>query len=400
MASICSIIPHYLLKTIIDKGEADDDIVAECRSTLDQVNQLQTARIEHSHQIALASQGLAQESAGVQGIIPPYIHQAILRGPAGEEEREASRRTLEHDTKFRTTRRSERHLSRTVYDAQHRWSFIRDKIFIPEGGPPVSEIDDPSNDGNECYNGFKKTYDFYLEHFNRDSLDNRGLPLEGFVHYGQNFGNAFWDGKKMVFGDGSRLFNGLTDELDVIGHELTHGVVQYTCNLKYELQSGALNESIADVFGIMVKQLVENPDKTAAEANWLIGEGIWRLGIKGKALRDMENPGTAFDDPRTGKDPQPAHWKDFVVMPNTDEGDCGGVHINSGIPNRAFVLASKKIGGLAWLGAGQIWYNAITSGELKREATFKEFADVTIKYSGEHAKDVQKAWEEVGYPFP
>lgn len=402
MASICSIIPDHLLKTIIERGNAPDEIVAECRSALDRVNQLRTARIEHSQQIALASQALGQESAGAQGIIPPYIHQAILRGPAGEEEREASRRALEQDAKFRAARRSESHLNRTVYDAQHEESFSRDKILIKEGGALISKIKDASMDANECYIGFEKTYDFYLKHFNRDSLDNRGLPLDGFVHYGQNFGNAFWDGWKITFGDGSRVFNGLTDELDVIGHELTHGVVQHTCNLIYELQSGALNESLADVFGIMVKQWGENPDnpQTAAEANWLIGEGIWRQGINGRALRDMKNPGTAFDDPMTGKDPQPAHWKEFVVLPNNEKGDMGGVHLNSGIPNRAFVLASTNIGGFAWEGAGQIWYKAMTSGELKRRATFKEFADVTINHAGEHGTDVKKAWEEVGYPFP
>ncbi|KFY10218.1 hypothetical protein V491_07761 [Pseudogymnoascus sp. VKM F-3775] len=402
MASICSIIPEHLLETIIERGNAPDDIVAECRSTLDRNNQLRAARIEDSQQIASASQGLTQEPAGAQGIVPPYIHQAILRGTAGEEEREESRRALEQDAKFRAARRSGRHLNRTVYDAQHRESFSRDKILIREGGPLVSKINDPSMDANECYIGFEKTYDFYLKYFNRDSLNNGGLPLDGFVHYGKNFGNAFWDGEKMVFGDGSKLFNGLTDELDVIGHELTHGVVNYTCNLEYWFQSGALNESLADVFGIMVKQWSENPDRpqTAAEANWLIGEGIWREGINGRALRDMKNPGTAFDDPMTGKDPQPAHWKDFAVLPGTKKGDWGGVHVNSGIPNRAFALAATKIGGFAWEGAGQIWYKAMSSVELKRTATFKEFADATINNAGEHAVDVKKAWEEVGYPFP
>jgi Zn-dependent metalloprotease len=293
-------------------------------------------------------------------------------------------------------------LDRTVYDAQHRKSLSRDKTFIKEGGPLISEIKDPSKDANECYVGFGKTYDFYLKYFNRNSLNNRGFPLDGFVHYGIDYENAFFDGQQMVFGDGSNLFNGFTDELDVIGHELTHGVVEYTCKLEYEFQSGALNESLADVFGIMIKQWGEDLDKpqTAAEANWLIGEGIWRQGINGRALRDMKNPGTAFDDPMIGKDPQPAHWKDFVVLPNTERGDFGGVHINSGIPNRAFVLASTKIGGFAWEGAGQIWYKAMTGGNLKIRATFKEFADATINNAGEHATDVKKAWEEVGYPFP
>lgn len=400
MASPCFIIPEYLLKTIIERGNAPNEVVNECRSSLDWNNQLRATRFDQGQRIASARHELAQEPAGAQGIIPPYIHQAILQRATEEEEREASRHALVQDAKFRAARGSERHVKRTVYDAQHRQSLSPDKILINEGGPLIDETADPSKDPNECYAGFGKTYDFYLKYFSRYSLDNSGLPLDGFVHYGKNYGNAFWDGQRMVFGCGSKVFNGLTDELDVIGHELTHGVVQNTCNLIYEFESGALNESLADVFGAMVKQWGENPDKpqTAAEANWLIGEGIWRQGINGRALRDMKNPGTAFDDPMVGKDKQVAHWKDFLVLSSDEDG--GGVHLNSGIPNRAFFLVSTKVGGYAWEGSGKIWYKAMTSGELKRRATFKEFADVTIDKAGEHSEKVKEAWEEVGYPFP
>ena len=298
-----------------------------------------------------------------------------------------------------------RKLKRVVYDAKHSSDSENlsrtAEILINEGGASISEEQDPSQDANECYIGFKKTYDFYFEFFKRNSVDGQGLELDGFVHFGEKYLNAFWDGEKMVFGDGDGVvFIGFTDEVDVMADELTDGVVQYTSELEYEFQSGALNESLADVFGIMVKQWGLDPGnpQEAAEANWLIGEGIWATGINGRALRDMENPGTAYDDEKVGKDEQPAHWKDFKILKRSQ--DNGGVHYNSGIPNRAFYLAATKIGGFSWEGAGPIWYNALASGKLPTRATFKEFADLTVANAGEHGDKVKEAWEEVGYPFP
>jgi Zn-dependent metalloprotease len=276
----------------------------------------------------------------------------------------------------------------------------RNKILIKEGGALIKREEDPSDDSNECYIGFKKTYDFYSKFFNRNSIDNRGLQLDGFVHFDHNYQNAFWYQNNMVFGDGDGvIFNGFTDELDVIGHELTHGVVEYSGTLDYSFQSGALNESIADVFGVMIKQWGENPGKpqTAAEANWLIGEGIWAKGINGRALRDMKAPGTAYSDSRVGSDPQPAHWKDFKKLSRSV--DSGGVHINSGIPNHAFYLAATIIGGYAWETAGPAWYKALTGGELKPNASFREFADLTILNAGDYEEEIRKAWVQVGYPF-
>jgi Zn-dependent metalloprotease len=226
------------------------------------------------------------------------------------------------------------------------------------------------------------------------------MKLDGFVHAGDLY-NAFWDGQEFVFGDGDGIiFNGFTDELDVIGHELSHGVVEYTSPLPYWFQSGALNESMADAFGIMVKQWGEGTPQTVDQANWLIGEGIWAAGVNGRALRDMANPGTAYDDDKVGNDRQPAHWKDFKKLPRSE--DWGGVHINSGIPNRAFFLAATQIGGYAWEGAGPIWYRALSSGKLPTDgtATFKKFADLTIESAGEHVDKVKEAWTAVGYPFP
>ena len=192
------------------------------------------------------------------------------------------------------------------------------------------------------------------------------------VHYEQDYDNAFWDGTQLVFGDGDgQVFDRFTKPIDVLGHELSHAVTQFTADLTYQGQSGALNESMSDVFGACIKQRHLGQD--AASADWLVGEGIFLPGINGKALRSMSDPGTAYDDPQIGKDPQVGSMADYVDT--TD--DNGGVHLNSGIPNRAFVLAAQAIGGESWSGAGQIWYAALTSG-LSADSDFATFAAATV----------------------
>ena len=189
--------------------------------------------------------------------------------------------------------------------------------------------------------------EFYRTVFDRNSIDDRGMRLDGFVHRGVRFNNAFWDGQEMVFGDGDGvIFTDFTKSLDVIAHELTHGVTEFTANLDYHNQSGALNESMSDVFGSLVKQW--SLDQTADVADWLIGAEVFTPGVQADALRSMKAPGTAYDNEVLGKDPQPDHMDRFVVLPDTDEGDNGGVHINSGIPNKAFQLTAVGIGGFAW----------------------------------------------------
>jgi len=197
----------------------------------------------------------------------------------------------------------------------------------------------------------------------------------------------------MVFGDGDpEIFNDFTTDIDVTAHELTHGVTEFTANLPYESQSGALNESISDVFGSLVKQYSLN--QTAKDADWLIGENLFR-NPKGRALRDMANPGTAYDFEPIGKDPQPKDMDGYVKLPNTDAGDQGGVHTNSGIPNRAFYLAATGVGTYAWEPAGKIWYAALTDPTLKSyfvdpanltkpintDKAFKFFANLTVKHA-------------------
>src|SRR5262249_36251345 len=186
-------------------------------------------------------------------------------------------------------------------------------------------------EGDEAYAGLGATFALYLKNYQRNSIDDHGLPLIATVHYDQKFDNAFWDGHQMVFGDGDGvIFNRFTISLDVIGHELTHSVTGSEVNLAYMGQSGALNESVSDVFGSLVKQYALK--QTASEADWLIGAGL--LTIKDQALRSMKAPGTAYDNNVLGKDPQPADMQHYV---HTTQ-DNGGGHINSGRPHPPFLL--------------------------------------------------------------
>ncbi|HLY08992.1 MAG TPA: M4 family metallopeptidase, partial [Planctomycetota bacterium] len=196
------------------------------------------------------------------------------------------------------------------------------------------------------------------------------------------------------------IFQRFTQCLDVIGHELTHGVTQNEAALEYHDQSGALNESMSDVFGSLVKQY--SLKQTAAQADWLIGSGLLAKGIKGDALRSMKAPGTAYNDPtHLGKDPQPATMADYVEGAD----DNGGVHINSGIPNHAFYLAAVAIGGNAWEKAGLIWYRALTS-RLHSTAQFSDAAAATYQIASElygsgsaEAGAILSAWAGVGVPL-
>ncbi|WP_435748814.1 M4 family metallopeptidase [Microbacterium sp. PMB16] len=259
-----------------------------------------------------------------------------------------------------------------------------------------SEDDGPVADtsANEAFDGLGATFEMLLTAFGRNSLDDAGAPLDATVHYGVDYDNAFWDGERMVFGDGDgEVFRGFTGSATVIGHELAHGMVQHTANLEYQGQPGALNESIADVFGALTEQYAKG--QTADQASWLIGAEIFTEAVEGSALRSMIEPGTAYDDDELGKDPQPAHMSDFV---RTTE-DNGGVHINSGIPNRAFALFAIDLGGNAWERAGTVWYRALTGG-LSSTATFTEFADATLeaaaKVDDETAAAARRAWTTVG----
>ncbi len=256
---------------------------------------------------------------------------------------------------------------------------------------------------DEAYDGSGATFDLYRDIYERNSIDDRGMVLSSTVHYGSGFDNAFWNGKQMTYGDGDedlpeeeRLFNRFTIAIDIIGHELTHGVVQYEAGLVYRDQPGALNEHFADVFGILVKQRTLN--QTASESDWVIGAGLFTENVNAIGIRSMKEPGTAYNDPRIGRDSQPGHMRDIY----TGSQDNGGVHINSGIPNRAFYIAALDIGGYAWDKAGWIWYLTLRD-KLGTTSDFEDAARETYKVAGDRfgvgsleQKAVRKGWKEVG----
>jgi Zn-dependent metalloprotease len=192
------------------------------------------------------------------------------------------------------------------------------------------------------------------------------------------------------------LFNRFTVAIDVIGHELTHGITQYEAGFVYRGESGALNESMSDVFGIMVKQHALN--QTVHDSNWIMGEGLFAERVKGIGVRSMSEPGTAYNDPVLGKDQQPGHYSNLYK----GTADNGGVHINSGIANRAFYLAATEIGGCAWEKTGRIWYIALRD-RLRPDSNFNQAANILVAVAGElfepdgmEQQAVKKAWQAVG----
>jgi Zn-dependent metalloprotease len=332
-------------------------------------------------------------------ILPPYILERLARS-VDPDIRRWARRALAQAEGYRLARRElapapakvARGKRRAVYDAGGQPQ-------LP-GKPARSESQAAVRDAavNEAYDHSGYTYDFYASVFARNSLDDEGMKLVSSVHVGDEDGeplpNAFWNGEQMAYGDGDgRIFQRFTRSLDVVGHELTHGVESFTSNLVYQGQSGALNEHFADVFGVLVRQWKHS--EPVSEASWLVGADILVPAPTRRAIRDMEAPGKAFtDDPYLGTDPQPAQIKDAY----TGKLDRGGVHLNSGIPNRAFVLAAKAMGGRAWETAGRIWYDAML--RLTSLSGFLDCARATLGLARDHGakteRAVRDAWRAVG----
>ncbi|RAY12130.1 peptidase M4 family protein [Actinomadura craniellae] len=335
-------------------------------------------------------------------IVPPHLLERLARDAADPALREAARRTLIISTAQRIERRLcdtsspapvEDFLpDRTITDAENREELPGRKVR-GEGDPATGDTG-----ADQAYEWLGVTFDFFEAAYQRNSIDGAGLAMVSTVHYGRDYANAFWNGEQMVYGDGDGvLFNAFTGPLDVTGHELVHGITQYTANLDYYGQSGALNESISDVFGALIAQW--HLGQTADQADWLIGAGLLADDVDGVALRSMKEPGTAYDDPRLGKDPQPGHMDDFVHTYR----DNGGVHINSGIPNRAFYLTSVEIGGHAWEKAGRVWYETLTGDGMSSDMQFSAFATATVATAerlygadADETKAVRGGWAGVG----
>jgi Zn-dependent metalloprotease len=339
----------------------------------------------------------------IRGIIPPFILDKLAESKNAKI-RKIAMQTLKLDNYVRMDRiskASEIRIMRDVatvqieekklievYDAKNQES-LPGELVREVGSEEVSDIAI-----EEAFSAIDATYEVYKQKYDRNSIDNYGMKIVSTVHFGEKYANAFWNGSQIVFGDGDGVvFTRFTSDPEIMGHELAHGVTQYAVGLIYRYQSGALNESYSDVFGIQVKQFLLN--QTVEESDWLIGPNCL-IGEK-YALRSMKAPGTAYvNHPQIGSDPQPATMDDYKELKPWE--DNGGVHINNGIPNYAFYVTAMELGGYAWEKAGVVWYKALP--QLKRNSSFEEGANVMVRVAGEEfgedsaeQKAVEKGWK-------
>jgi Zn-dependent metalloprotease len=342
--------------------------------------------------------------------LPPYLLERLAAAHVDDHVCRCGRHTLTVDESLRSRRLSPPRVAgapagelRAATDDPFAVHSAGNTATLP-GTLVRAYGDPPSGDTavDEAYAGVEAVLALFAEVYDRASYDGHGAPVLATVHYEQGYDNAFWDGHQLVFGDGDgRVFDRFTEPVEVLGHEFTHAVTQYIAGLVYADQPGALNESLSDVFASCLKQRLSG--QTAAEADWLIGAGLFLPGVHARALRSMAEPGTAYDDPVLGRDPQVGSMADYVHS----DRDNGGVHLNSGIPNRAFALASLEIGGFAWEHAGRVWYDVLTSGRLRPTANFREFASETVRVSVERfgrasteARAIMGGWSAVGIEVP
>ncbi|WP_042150055.1 M4 family metallopeptidase [Paucisalibacillus sp. EB02] len=248
-----------------------------------------------------------------------------------------------------------------------------------------------------------KVYDYYQEVFDRDSLDNEGMKIISTVHVGEQYNNAGWNGKQMIYGDGDgQLMISTSGSMDVIGHEMTHGVIEHTANLIYEGESGALNESLADIMGAFIE------DKSGDDL-WLLGEDIYTPNIPGDGLRDMKDPGSVPLSGYTETGFYPDHYDDRYL----GEKDNGGVHINSSINNKAAHLITEggthygvTVNGIGKQKAEKIFYRTLThyltassNFSEMRQAAVQAARDLYPDRNGEPSAEVQTvmaAYDAVG----
>ena len=260
------------------------------------------------------------------------------------------------------------------------------------GAPVLNPGTSPDLTAKQAFVETTAVANFYQTIFGRNSVNNGGMKLLSSIHYSVNYNNAFWNGSQMTYGDGDgNIFLDFTKSSDVIGHELTHGVTQYTAQLAYTNQAGGLNESISDVFGSMFRQWRSNQEVT--KADWLIGKEIMGPGATARGftcLRDMSNPAA-----KHCLSPQPTKFSQYR--------DGMDPHTSSGIPNFAFYKAAMAIGGKSWLKAGKVWYQAVTGFPASPNLKMGAFANRTRTLAGtlfpaEPAVKaaVDKAWTAVG----
>jgi Zn-dependent metalloprotease len=277
---------------------------------------------------------------------------------------------------------------RMIYDCRNTERLPGFKVRF-EGDPAVSD-----QVVNECYKVLGQNRDFLKAVLGINGLDDKGSNFIGSVHYGQAFENAFSNGRQMVLGDGGKIFKTFVI-IVIVGHENFHTRISLHCDLEYQDESGALNESGADAAGCTNDMWVLKVK--SADYHWLVGKGALDPSINGEALRNMLHPGTAFNDKVLGKDGQPDHYSKYVHT----YSDNGGVHTNSGIPNRAYALYCINAGGYAFEGPFQVWdqiYNG--NDHISSTASFQDFADHSMVIASrdlpKSVDGLRKAWDTVG----
>ncbi|KAL5345790.1 hypothetical protein ACLOAV_009544 [Pseudogymnoascus australis] len=371
-------VPAYVLKHIAESAAAPEKARHAAQRTLSADQNFRGHRVQA--QRATQAPSATDEPAVSAAQVP--IRAALIGPAARDESHDASAPPLQ--------------LKRLIYDAKGSGN-LRGTLARREGAERTTD-----RQVNNVYDGIGITLKFFHTVLGRNSLDDNGGNVVATVHFDnepQNplgYNNAFSNGTEFAFGDGDGIiFNYFTDSLDVVAHELTHAITDHTAGLNYEHpQAGGLHESISDVFAALVEQW--HFDQTAADADWLTGQSLFPVAIKGPALRDIANPGTAFNDPIRGRDRQISHFSQYNA--NLD------VHLSSGIPNRAFYLAATGFGGFAFEKAGKIWYATLTDSRIKavaETATFKQWADVTVDqanrlFGTSAAIIIHNAWVAVG----
>ncbi|HEX6291399.1 MAG TPA: M4 family metallopeptidase [Herpetosiphonaceae bacterium] len=237
---------------------------------------------------------------------------------------------------------------RRTYDAG-QMTFLPGELARSENTPPVAD-----EVVNAAHDHAKTVYDYFYAMFGRDSIDGAGMPITSTVHFAEGYNNAFWDGTQIVYGDGdAAMFAPLAHSLDVVAHELAHGVTERTARLYYSQQPGALNESFSDIFGILIDP-----------ANWEIGETVYTPEIPGDALRSAADP-TRYGDPSL--------WGEYLYA--SASNDSGAIHSNSGVLNHIAYEIATTIGRAK---TAQVFYRTLAQ-KLTANSDFLVTRTMTIQ---------------------